>query len=190
MSKADTKRETTRESPWDGQGDWGSLHVNMADISWSALKTRNQTQTVLSYVFVICLMIFISKCTDFQINLILVLLSMKRSKLSIWSAFQYVHAGNKRANVAFIKHDIITQSVHIRSLSAETSGFNTICLNLLPLFPFGLDNHSILKPVVPSLDITTCTWTCTNPSDTPACLAAAHPHIMPFRIIALWANSS
>lgn len=51
--------------------------------------------------------------------------------------------------MAFIKHDIITPSVSMFSVSAETSDLGTICLNQLPPFPFGLDTHSILKPAAP-----------------------------------------
>lgn len=72
--------------------------------------------------------------------------------------------------------------------SAETSDLSTICLNQLPLFPFGLDTHSILKPAAPSSAITTCMST--YATSAPACLAATHLTIMPFRIIAQRANSS
>lgn len=44
--KTDTKTETVR--PLYGQEEWGSVHLNMADISQSTLKTQEQTQAILS----------------------------------------------------------------------------------------------------------------------------------------------
>lgn len=76
------------------------------------------------------------------------------------------------------------------SRSAETSDLSTICLNQLPLLPFGLDTHSILKPAGPGSAITTRMSTYARATCAPACLAATHLTIMPFRIIALRANSS
>lgn len=97
----------------------------------------------------------------------------------------------KRANVAFIKHDIITRSVSISSLSLSWDirphyhlSQSAATVSIWPWY------HSILKPAAPSSAITTYMSTCTKMTSAPVCLSATHLTIMPFRIIALWANSS